>query len=84
MPSSPLAVLLVVIASLHAVLFHLLFGRTAKEMAVYWLVALAGFGLGQWIAGYIPWHIWEIGDLYVIEASLLCWLALFIAKRLKV
>ena len=46
----PLLVLSLVIATLYSALFHLLWGRTLKQLFIYWLAAIVGFGIGQVVA----------------------------------
>ncbi len=84
MPFSPAFVLSLLIASLYAVLFHLVWGKRPREIPLYWLVGLIGFGVGQGIAGLLRWPLLMIGDVHVVEGSVTCWLALFVAKWLKV
>lgn len=81
---SPALVLSGVVALLYAVLFHLWQGRTLRDLRVFCLAALAGFAIGQGMSmlAQLPWLV--IGQVHMLEASLFSWLALFIAKWLKV
>jgi len=84
MPLSPALALSLVVASLHAMFFHLVWGKRPREIPLYWLVGLIGFGVGQGVASILRLRLLMIGDVHVVEGSLVCWLALFVAKRLKV
>ena len=46
--------------------------------------SLAGFALGQALGQLTNLRLLDIGQLNMVEASVLSWLALVIAKRLKV
>lgn len=83
MPFSPLLVLSLVIATLHATVFYFLWGNSLKELFLYWLAALLGFGIGQALAAAFSWHDIMIGELHLLPASAVCWLFMVFAKRLK-
>ncbi len=61
-------------------LFHLWQGRTYRDLIVYVLAAGAGFGLGQGLAVLLNWPWFQIGQVHIVEASLLAWFALLIAR----
>lgn len=79
----PLLVLSLVIATLCSALFHLLWGKTFKELAISWLSAVIGFGLGQVLASSFGWADILIGELHLLAALLVCWLLMALARRLK-
>ena len=81
---SPALALSLVLASLYAVLFHLVWGKRTREIPRYWLVALIGFGVGQGVAGLLRTRALMIGDVHVAEGSILSWLALIAARWLGV
>lgn len=72
-PSSVLAFL---IASVYGLVFYLVFGRGWLRLAFYWLVAVAGFFLGQVIASLIGLAILNIGETNLVEGTLVSWLGL--------
>ena len=80
---SPALVLSIIVASAYGALFHVWKGKTAKDLLVYLAAGLVGFGLGQLAGDTLRLGIFMIGQIHVIEASLMCWLILFIAKWLK-
>ncbi len=82
--ASPLFILGSAVATVWAALFHLLFGRGWLDLVLYWFVALIGFAVGQAIAETLnlPWVL--VGQMHVIEATVACWLAMFVAHWLKV
>lgn len=82
LPSPPL-VLSIVIASAYGALFHVWKGKTVQDLLIYLVAGLVGFGLGQLVGHTLGLGIFMIGQIHVVEASLICWLVLFIAKWLK-
>lgn len=81
--SSPALVLSLIIASAYGALFHVWKGTTAKDLLIYLAAGLVGFGLGQLAGNTLGLGIFMIGQIHVVEASLMCWLILFVAKWLK-
>jgi len=84
MPSVHLLVLSLVIASMYGAVAHLLWGKGSKQLAIYWMAALSGFGVGQFLATTFSWHdVAQIGELHLVAASAICCLFIALAKRLK-
>jgi len=79
----PLLVLSLVIATLYGALFHLLWGKTLRDLLMYWVAALLGFCSGQLLASAFSWRDVLIGELHLLTASIVCWLFMAFAKRLK-
>jgi hypothetical protein len=79
----PVLVLSLVLATLYSALFHLLWGKTFKELAISWLSGVVGFGLGQALASAFGWVGILIGELHLLAASAMCWLFMAFARRLK-
>lgn len=84
MPVSPIVVLSLVIATLYAALFHLLAGKAMRDLGVTWLAAVVGFGVGQVLASAMGWADPMIGELHVLAASAVSWLAMALARKVKV
>ena len=79
----PALVLAVLVALLYGFLDHLIFGRKGSELLRSLLVSVLGFGLGQ-VAGMMAGLLLPVlGQVHLIEGSLTCWVALFIARRLN-
>ncbi len=81
---SPPLVFSVVLASMYAALFHLWRGKTLKDLLLYWVAALLGFGLGQIIGNSLGFDVLMIGQVHAVEATLISWLFLEVARWLKV
>lgn len=80
----PVFLLSFLIACLYGTLFHLWRGRTLRELPLYLVAAVLGFGLGELAGNTIGLDMFMIGPLHVVEASLVSWVMLFIARWLKV
>ena len=80
---SPALVLSILIASAYGALFHVWKGETARDLLIYLVAGLVGFGLGQLAGNTLGLGVFMIGQVHVVEGSLMCWLVLFIAKWLK-
>ncbi len=77
---SPAFALGFVIASLYGLVFYLVFGRGWARLPLYWLVGVAGFGIGQWLAGLIGIALLNIGSINLVEGSLVSWAGLFAVR----
>lgn len=78
----PSLLLAFVIASLIGLLFFLLFGRGWLRLVVYWLVAVAGFFVGQILATLVSFSLFPIGSVNLIEGTVTCLIALFVTRAL--
>ena len=71
-----------VLASIYAAAFYLLMGRRPRDMLFFWLAALVGFASGHVVGevwGFIPW---TLGQVHIIEASVLAILFVLLARWL--
>ncbi len=78
--SFPSLVLALALASLYSLLFFLILGHGWLRLIFYWIVGVAGFFLGQWIATLVGLSIFNIGDLNLVEGTVVCWVGLFAAR----
>ena len=84
MPSWPMVVLAVLLASLYATVFHVMKGKTLVELPIFWVASLLGFATGELAARVLSLNVLMIGELHVLEASIVSIAFLFIARWLKV
>jgi len=80
----PSIFLSLVMVSISSVLFHLFLGERLTELALFWLLGLFGFWLGQLLALLLHTRFLMIGTFHPVEGLVGCWLFLFLAKWLKV
>jgi uncharacterized membrane protein YfcA len=82
MLQAPTLLLSLVLASIYATAFHLWLGRRLRDLFFFWLAAIVGFASGQ-IAGYLLDIIpWTVGQVHVVEATLVSVLFLVLARWL--
>jgi uncharacterized membrane protein YeaQ/YmgE (transglycosylase-associated protein family) len=83
MPQTPALILSLAIASIYAVAFYLWQGRGLRDLIFFWLAALIGFVTGQLVGqvwGFVPW---TVGQVHIIEATVMAVLFLIIARLLR-
>ena len=71
-------------ATLWAALFHLLLGKRWSDLVLSWFIALIGFGVGQAVAQTVGATWMLVGELHLIEGTVVCWLAMLIARWLRI
>jgi hypothetical protein len=79
----PALILSLLLASGYALAFYLWRGRGLRDLLFFWLAATVGFASGQVVGefwGFVPW---TIGQVHVIEATLVALLFLGIAQWLR-
>ncbi len=83
MLQAPALIMSLVLATAYATAFHLWQGESMRDLMFYWLAAVVGFASGQ-VAGYLLDFVpWTIGQVHIIEATLIALLFLFIARWLR-
>lgn len=83
MLQTPALLIAFLLASIYAVLFHLWLGRNLRDLLAFWLAALIGFAVGQvtgQIWGFVPW---TVGQVHILEATLISFLFLVVARWLR-
>lgn len=79
---SPALVLGVIISSLYGLVFYLVYGRGWRGLALYWVVAMLGFALGQWGSNLLGLTLVRVGAVNLFEATLASWLSLLVVHAL--
>ena len=82
--SSPVVLISSILATFWSALFQLIYGRRFADLLQFWLVGLVGFGVGQALADAfeLGWPI--AGQTHILEGTVACWIAMFVARWLKV
>ncbi len=73
---SPSLLFALVLSSLYSIAFYAVFGQGWTRLILYWLVGLAGFGAGQWLASAIGLSLFSVGAVNVVEATVVSWTSL--------
>lgn len=82
MLASPSLVLWLVLATFYAAAFHMLAGRTWRELVTSWLASLVGFVCGQLPAVIVGWPDIVVGQIRLVSSFVGSLLALLLARRL--
>lgn len=73
---SPGLLLGLIVSVAYAALFHLWRGRSLRDLFLFVVASLLGFGVGQFVGAFtqLPWF--QIGEVHMVEATIGAWLAL--------
>jgi hypothetical protein len=83
MLQSPALLFSVILASAYAAVFFVWQGQGLRDLVFFWLAAVVGFASGHLVGalwGFVPW---TIGQVHIIEASIVTVLFLVIARWLR-
>jgi hypothetical protein len=79
----PPALLLAILLSVaYASLLHLWKGRTLRDLLLYLVASAGGFAIGQLLGLLLQIPLPRIGQVHVIEATVLAWVALIGVREL--
>lgn len=81
--TSPAFLMASAIATVWAALFHLLVGRRLQQLILFWFFGLVGFALGQLLGDALQVGWLMLGQVHVLEGSVMCWLAMLIARAAR-
>lgn len=80
---SPSVVFGFILATLYGATFHLIFGGSTRQLAVYLLAGWLGFALGHIFGAISGVRLFSIGPLNTFAATVGAWLALFATRFLS-
>ncbi len=80
----PYLLLTILLGGAYGALFHLWRGKNIRELIIYFLTGIIGFGIGQAVGNVLGLNVFLIGPLHIIEASVMSWVCLFVMQWLKV
>ncbi|HJX37327.1 MAG TPA: hypothetical protein VJ714_01875 [Anaerolineae bacterium] len=84
MAVSPSLVFSLLLASLYGAVFHFVWGKRWRDLALYWMVAVIGFAIGQALFNFLGFSIYLIGEVRVVESTIVSWVCLFVARWLNI
>lgn len=82
--SSPVFLVGSSLATLWAAMFHLFWGKRFADLVFSWFIALIGFAVGQAMAEVLNVSWMLVGQVHVVEGTCACWIAMLVARWLKV
>lgn len=80
----PYLLLSFLLGGIYGALFHFWQGKTLRDLIIYFLTGIIGFGLGQALGNLLGLNVFLIGPVHVMEATIVSWVSLFVMKWLKV
>jgi hypothetical protein len=80
----PYLLLSLLLGGAYGALFHLWRGKKIRELVIYFLTGIIGFGIGQAVGNVLGLNVFLIGPLHIVEASVMSWVCLFVIQWLKV
>jgi hypothetical protein len=81
---SPSVVFSFLLASLYGAVFHFIWGKRWRDLALYWIAALVGFTIGQVVFDLVGLSVYLVGEVRVVESTVVSWVCLFVARWLNV
>lgn len=84
MPISPPLLLILVLSALYAALFHLVWGKGLRQLSLFWLVATAGFVVGDILAAAAGFSFIKIGVVNLGAGTVAAWAAMFVVRQFAV
>jgi uncharacterized membrane protein YfcA len=72
------------VGAIYGTLFHLWRGTNLKDLPIYLAAGIVGFGLGQALGDFIGLDILMIGEIHILEATIVSWGSLFLVHWLKI
>lgn len=81
---SPSLVFSALLASLYGAVFHFIWGKRWRDLGIYWAVAVIGFAMGQAVFDWLGFSVFMVGQVRVLESTIVSWVCLFVAKWLNV
>ena len=79
----PGALIIALLTIIYAAVFHLWKGRKWSDLAVYLVAALVGMVLGQLLGPLLGLNLLRLGQVYLLEGTVLAWLFMFAVAWVK-
>ena len=79
----PAIILSALMGGVHGALFYLWKGKTWSDLALFLLVGILGFFVGQLVAHLLQLDVLMMGQVHVIEGALFAWLFMLAIAWLK-
>ena len=80
----PYILISLLLGGTYGTLFHLWRGKNLRDLVIYFLAGIIGFGFGQGLANLMGFNLLLIGPLHIIEATIASWVSLFVIQWLKI
>lgn len=80
----PYLLLSFLLGGIYGAFFHFWQGKTIRDLIIYFLTGIIGFGIGQALGNLLGLNLFMIGPVHIAEATAMSWLSLLLMKWLKV
>jgi H+/Cl- antiporter ClcA len=77
---APSLVLGLALSLTYAAIFHLWRGNSIRDLLLYCIAAILGFGAGQLLGTIVRVPFLQIGEIHLIEATLGAWVAMAVVS----
>jgi uncharacterized membrane protein YfcA len=81
-PPPALAIILL-LSIIYGALFHLWRGRTWQDLALSIFVAVIGMALGLLVGPFLGFDLLKMGQVYLLEGTILAWVLMLAVAWLK-
>jgi len=72
------------LASIAAALYHLLFGRSLRQLAFFWVASICGFAIGQIVGNALEWRLPTIGRIRPVEGLTTSIMLMTVVRAIRV
>jgi len=79
----PYVLLSFLLGGVYGTLFHLWRGKTLRDLAIYFLTGIIGFGVGQLAGSLLGLTFLMLGPVHIALATVSSWAGLFFIQWLK-
>ena len=80
----PYILLAFLLGATYGTLFHLWRGKRARDLIIYFLTGIIGFGLGQALGNLLGLNFLMLGPLHIVEATFVSLISLFAIEWLRI
>ncbi len=80
----PYILLSLLLGATYGTLFHLWRGKSVRDLVIYFLIGIIGFGLGQVLGNLLGFNFLVLGPLHLVEATLVSLISLFSIQWLRI
>jgi hypothetical protein len=80
----PYILLSLLLGGIYGILFHLWRGKSIRDLLIYFLTGIIGFGVGQGLADLSGFTLLLLGPIHIVEATIVSWASLFVIQWLRI
>lgn len=80
----PFLLLSTLLGAIYGTIFHLWRGKNLRDLLIYLLAGVIGFLLGQAFSNWIALNLMPIGQVHLVEATVISWGCLLLIHWLKI